>query len=118
MLLSPARLGGRRARMLTSAEASSALALELRSPEGAVLSDVFSFVSSLYFRGKASYARTFARARGDLPAAYVLTAGGGICLLDERVTLARLRRWEAVKVSEKNPHFTAPLERHASELRD
>jgi hypothetical protein len=104
--------------MLMNPEASFALARELKEPEGAVLADVFSFVSGLYFRGKASYARTFARARGGLPAAYVLTAGGGICQLDERVTLTRMRRWQTVKVSEKNPHFTAPLMRHASELRD
>jgi hypothetical protein len=91
------------------------LARALRSPEGAPLADVFSFISGLYFRGKVAYAREFGRASSGAPAAYVLTAGGGLCALDERVTLGRLERWSAVTVNENNPHFTAPLIRTASE---
>ena len=104
--------------MLLNEAADFDLARELRSPEGAPLASVFSFVSGLYFRGKVTYARQFGRAREGLPAAHVLTAGGGLCLLDEPVTADRLRRWATVKVHENNPHFTAPLSRHASELLD
>ena len=114
-LLSPARLDGQRGALLTKATANFELARALRSPEGAPLADVFSFVSGLYFRGKVAYAREFGRARGRAPAAYVLTAGGGLCGLDEHVTLARLERWANVVVNENNPHFTAPLVRTASE---
>jgi hypothetical protein len=117
-LISPAKLGGRRGAMLLNEAAEFELARELRSPEGAPLASVFSFVSGLYFRGKVTYARRFGRARDGLPSAHVLTAGGGLCLLDERVTADRLHRWAAVKIHEKNPHFTAPLSRHASELLD
>ena len=117
-LISPAKLGGRRGVMLLNEAADFELARELRSPEGAPLASVFSFVSGLYFRGKVTYARQFGRALGGLPAAHVLTAGGGLCLLDERVTVDRLRRWATVKIHENNPHFTAPLSRHASELLD
>ncbi len=92
------------------------LARELRSPDGAPLGEVFSFVSGLYFRGKATYARQFGRAPSGLSSAHVLTAGGGLVPLDERVDLARLRRWAAVAIHEDNPHFTAPLLRHATEL--
>jgi hypothetical protein len=102
--------------MLIRAGANFELARALHSPEGAPLGEVFSFISGLYFRGKEAYAREFGRAREGLPAAHVLTAGGGLCLLDERVTLGRLDRWAKVSVSENNPHFTAPLLRHASEL--
>ena len=47
-----------------------------------------------------------------------MTAGGGLCSLDEPVTKARLEAWQGVAVSERNPHFTAPLQRHACELLD
>lgn len=117
-MLSPAKLAGRRGALLMNEAADFELARELRSSEGAPLAAVFSFISGLYFRGKVTYARKFGRARGGMPSAYVLTAGGGLCSLDERVTVERLRRWAAVKVHERNPHFTAPLARHASELRD
>jgi hypothetical protein len=118
MLLSPAKLSGQRGRMLLNPEASFPLAVQLRSPEGAPLGSVFSFVSGLYFRGKESYAREFARSAAGLPAAYVITAGGGLCLLDERISLERLRGWATVSIHEDNPHFTVPLFRHASGLLD
>jgi hypothetical protein len=116
MLLSPARLDGKRAEILMNPGADFALAEALRTPDGAPLGAVFSFLSGLYFRGKATYAREFARGPEGLPKALVITAGGGLCPLDERVTLDRLRGWARVSVHEDNPHFTAPLFRHASEL--
>jgi hypothetical protein len=118
MLLSPAKLSGQRGRMLLNPAAAFPLANQLRSPEGAPLGSVFSFVSGLYFRGKESYAREFARSAVGLPAAFVITAGGGLCLLDERISLERLRGWAKVSIHEDNPHFTAPLFRHASGLSD
>src|SRR5713226_2857051 len=59
-LLSPAHCGGRRATQLLSPRATFPLAVALRSPEGAALGDIFTFVSGLYFRGKLTYARRFA----------------------------------------------------------
>jgi hypothetical protein len=112
-LLSPANLSGKRGKQLLAPDAGFELARRLRSPEGAPLDEVFSFVSSLYFRGKVSYARAFGT---ELPPALVITAGGGLCLPDERVTLSRLRDWANVSVQYDNPHFTAPLLRHATEL--
>jgi hypothetical protein len=118
MLISPAKLSGVRGRLLLAGESATPLVKRLHSREGAPLGDVMSFVSSLYFRGKASYARSFARAENGSPAAFVMTAGGGLVPLDERIDLERLRGWAAVSVHEDNPHFTAPLHRHASELSD
>jgi hypothetical protein len=111
MLLSPVRLGGQRGRVLLDGRSETALARELRSAQGALLGEVFSFVSGLYFRGKANYANRFAPA-----AAFVMCAGAGLCRLDERIDLERLRGWARVSIREDNPHFTAPLYRHASEL--
>ncbi len=116
MLLSPAKLNGKRGRMLFNPEAEFSVARELRSPDGAPLADVFSFVSGLYFRGKVAYTREFARTNNGLPPAWVISAGGGLCTLDERVTLERLRGWAEVSIHEDNPHFTAPLYRHAAAL--
>lgn len=110
-LLSPANLSGKRGALLFGAAGKSELRRQLQSPHGAPLGEVFSFVSSLYFRGKAAYANAFGTAR-------VMTAGGGLCGLDTPVTQERLEGWQRVQVSDRNPHFTAPLVRHASELLD
>ena len=118
MLLSPAKLGGQRGRLLLGGEAEFPLARRVRSREGAPLGDVFSFVSGLYFRGKASYARLFARTADGSQAAFVMTAGGGLSALDEPVGLERLRGWASVAIHAENPHFTAPLLRQASALLD
>src|SRR4051812_46914723 len=63
-LLSPARCDGRRALTLLSPRAEFPLAVQLRRREGAPLGEVFAFLSGLYFRGKLTYATTFATA-GD-----------------------------------------------------
>jgi hypothetical protein len=115
-LISPANLAGQRARTLMNPVAPFPLARRLREPDGAPLAEAFSFVSGLYFRGKVTYARRFGRAPEPLPAAHVMTAGGGLCPLDEPVTLERLRRWAGVTIDQANPHFTAPMLRHAHEL--
>ncbi len=117
-LLSPANLGGKRGATLFAPSSKLALREQLASAQGAALGDVFSFVSSLYFRGKAAYARAFGHAAWGGESALVMTAGGGLCPLDMRVTQQRLEAWQRVQVSDRNPHFTAPLVRHACELLD
>jgi hypothetical protein len=117
-LISPANLAGKRARMIMNPKATFELARTLHSTAGAPLGDVFGFVSGLYFRGKMTYARRFGHARDGKESSFVMTAGGGLCSLDEPVTLARLHGWQSVSVDEQNPHFTAPLQRHASMLLD
>jgi hypothetical protein len=117
-LLSPARLDGERGRALLDGKGASALMGELRSAHGCSVEAVFCFVSSLYFRGKAAYARAFGVRTAPLPSAYVMTAGGGLLSLDEPVTVARLEGWSRVAVSPDNPHFVAPLLRHATGLLD
>lgn len=102
--------------MLFDPKSDFELARRVRGAEGAPLADVFSFVSGLYFRGKASYAKEFAPPHAGQPRAFVITAGGGLCRLEEPVTLSRLGGWSRVSIHEENPHFTTPLFRHASEL--
>jgi hypothetical protein len=116
-LLSPANLNGKRGRMLLNPDARFELARALRSADGAALVDVYSFVSGLYFRGKASYASKFSGGPGP-SGAWIITPGGGLCSFEERVTVGRLEGWQRVRVSDDNPHFTAPLLRHTCELAD
>src|SRR5262249_45446776 len=77
-LLSPANLGGQRARVVCNPHAEFELARQLRSPEGAALGELFSFVSGLYFRGKAAYAAAFGRAPEGLASGLVISAGEGL----------------------------------------
>ena len=87
-LLSPASCRGRRAAQLLSPRATTSLAAQLRSAEGAPLGDVFAFVSSLYFRGKLTYARRFA-APHDI---HVITPTAGLQSPDTLVTHASILR--------------------------
>lgn len=109
--VSPANLSGRRGQYLLGPKASSALAAQLASPEGAALGELFCFVSGLYFRGKLTYAQAFGQA-------LVMTAGGGLLAPEERIDRERLQRWSTTAVHESNPHFTAPLTRAAAALAD
>src|SRR5438552_9901901 len=59
-ILSPASCSGQRAALLFNERAQFFLARQLRA-SGATLGEVFSFLSGLYFRGKLTYARAFAR---------------------------------------------------------
>jgi hypothetical protein len=115
-LLSPADLGGRRAQLILNPGAELPLARSLRDDAGAPVGDVFSFVSSLYFRGKRTYADAFGRPPPGAAPAFVITAADGLRPLDERVTIDRLRRWQDVPIDAKNPLFTDPLCRHAEAL--
>jgi hypothetical protein len=115
-LLSPANLGGRRAAIVMNQAASFDVAARLRSAAGAPVGDVFSFVSGLYFRGKAAYARAFGSAPDGAAPALVISPGEGLLVLDEPVTLDRLRGWTSVPIDAGNRQFTEPLVRHAEEL--
>jgi hypothetical protein len=114
-LLSPANLGGVRGGLVFNPGAEFPLARQLQSG-GASIEDLFSFISSLYFRGKVAYAAAFGRPPRGMPGALVITQGEGLRLLHETVTVESLRAWAAVPIDAKNPRFTAPLVDHAAAL--
>jgi predicted kinase len=114
--ISPANLGGERGALLFRPEASFPIAAQLRSPGGAPLGDVFSFVSGLYFRGKRAYAEAFGKAPGGLSAGLVISPCEGLRFLYEPVTVQRLRSWADVDIDEDNRAFTEPLIEHAAAL--
>jgi hypothetical protein len=122
-VLSPANLGGIRARQVMSDAARFALAQQLRTPHGAMLGDVFSFVSGLYFRGKLAYARRFASppdpsdpvvAGGVL----VITPNAGLRAADVFVTHQSLRAFAGEAIDLGNVRYRRPLERSARSLLD
>lgn len=119
-LLSPANCGGNRARIVMSDRATFDLAARLRSREGAPLGEVFSFLSGLYFRGKLTYSRTFARAPEgtelDAGGVFVITPNAGLRSPDTPVTLSAIRAFAGVDVCVDNPKYRRPLERSARAL--
>jgi hypothetical protein len=115
-LLSPASTGGERARVLFRDEARFDLALQLRTPEGALLGDVFSFLSGLYFRGKLTYARAFTRPPAGAPGVLVITPSEGLRSPDIVVTLDRLRGYAKVRINLAEARYREPLMRDAKGL--
>jgi hypothetical protein len=114
-LLSPASCHGRRAQLLMRAAASFPLALRVRNG-GAPLSEVFTFLSGLYFRGKVEYARAFARPPAGVAPALVITSSRGLVPLDDTVTLRDLQEFAHVPIDNASPVYRSALERTATEL--
>jgi hypothetical protein len=112
-LLSPAHCGGERALLVLGDRARFDLARRLRVPPGAPLGEVFSFLSGLYFRGKLTYARAFARPPADLPGVYVITPSDGLELAETPVDVERLRRFASVDIRADDARYRRPLLRHA-----
>jgi hypothetical protein len=115
-LLSPASTGGKRASLLLNERATFPLATQLRMAEGAPLGDVFSFLSGLYFRGKLTYARTFARPPRGVDRSLVITSSRGLVSPETRVTLDDLRAFANVPISADEPRYAEPLIADAERL--
>ncbi|MGH9143208.1 MAG: hypothetical protein ACRD2I_18905, partial [Vicinamibacterales bacterium] len=120
-LLSPANCGGTRAKQALSPKATFALAVALRSPGGAPLGDLFSFMSGLYFRGKLTYARCFASpAEPDNPVVgsgiHIITATAGLRSPDTLVTRAAVQAFGRGDIDVDNASYRRPLEASARVL--
>lgn len=115
-LLSPASCHGERARLLFAEHAGFALATAVRTPAGATLGEVFSFLSGLYFRGKLHYATAFARPPCPMPGVLVITASDGLRPPQHRVTLGVLRGWADVPIAAGEARYAGPLRRDVAAL--
>ena len=113
-LLSPASCSGRRAALLLSERAELSLAVRLRSSVGAPLGEVFAFLSGLYFRGKLTYARAFARPPGNMPGAWVITAGRGLVSADTLIRLSDLAAFADVPIDVLELRYREPLVQDAA----
>ncbi len=81
----------------------------MRGQEGAELGEVFSFVSSLYFRGKLAYARAFARPPRGLAGVHVITPCDGLRAPESLLRLGDLRRYAGVPVDAEEARYRRPL---------
>jgi hypothetical protein len=114
-LLSPANASGARARLLTLPESRLELAQRLRGP-GVPLGELFSFISSLYFRGKLSYATRFAVAPRGAEGVHIITPSRGLFSPHMVVTMELFREFIAEPVHAENRGYRLPLERDARRL--
>lgn len=89
------------------------VARKVRTAAGAPLGEVFSFLSGLYFRGKLSYATTFARPPRGERGVHIITATDGLCGPGTMTTLADLRRFGEVDIDAKESRYRIPLETSA-----
>ena len=115
-LLSPANCNGVRAGWILRPEARSELAQRLRTPEGASLAEVYSFLSALYFRGKLAYARAFAHPPVPSPGVLLITPTAGLMPDGTSVRLSKLRGFSRVPISIKNRRYRSALLRGVKQL--
>jgi len=115
-ILSPARCDGERAKLLLRGSATFPLAVALREGPGAEIGAVFSFLSALYFRGKLTYARTFASRLRTAPPIMIVTTDRGLVPPEMRITLDDLRAFASVDIATGGERYLAPLRRDVSAL--
>jgi hypothetical protein len=115
-LLSPASASGQRARLLLSHRSRSAVAHRVRGADGAPIGEVYAFLSGLYFRGKLTYARTFARPPEGTGGVWVITPNAGLLPPEARIDLARLRSFAEVDISHDEARYRRPLMLDAKRL--
>ena len=108
-LLSPANLSGIRAGYVLRDNAESELAHRLRR-DGVVLGELFTFLSSLYFRGKLAYAKAFSGAPPGLPGGYVITATAGLLDPETIMTLEQVRDMAAGKIEADDRRYRESFE--------
>jgi hypothetical protein len=114
-LLSPASVAGRRTQLLLGTGAFP-LAHQLRSGAAVPLSEIFSFLSGLYFRGKHVYARAFAAPPEGAPGTLVITTNRGLLSTEEPLTAADLRAFGTVPIDLRDARYREPLVRDTAAL--
>jgi hypothetical protein len=101
--------------MLLNPLATFDLAERLRTT-GISLGEAFSFMSSLYFRGKLTYAATFRKTSPDISGSLVITPSCGLLRPETTVKLAELTEIVGERIVADNPKYRDPLERDLRRL--
>jgi hypothetical protein len=116
-ILSPAQTSGKRALMAMNPQAQFSMAQKLREPAGVPIGELFSFFSSLYFRGKLTYANRFANPPAGVENCYVITSTRGLVAPHFAVTAAIIREFTDVPIDLTDDRYRLALHRSASQLR-
>jgi hypothetical protein len=98
--------------MLVREQAAFDLAVRLRQG-AALIGEVYSFISGLYFRGKMAYTEVFRAAPPGIPSALVIVPGVGLVPPDTPVTVQQLRAIADIPVDESNHTYRDALLRAA-----
>ncbi len=114
-LLSPANTSALRGQLLLNKDSQFELAKRIRR-EGAPLGEIFSFISSLYFRGKLAYANVFGTSSPDLPPMLTLTTCRGLLPPGTTITLNDLIEMSRVPIDLGDRRYREPLLRDARAL--
>jgi hypothetical protein len=115
-LLSPAKSAGKRAELILNPRAGFELARRLHRGEAVPISEIFTFLSGLYFRGKIAYSRTFARPPRAIPGVFVITTNRGLIDAETPLTLDELRAFSNVDIDYMDARYRGPLERDARKI--
>jgi hypothetical protein len=79
------------------------------------IGEVYTSISSLYFRGKLAYARRYARVPHDV-GVRVITSDRGLVAADAPITLNDLSRMAGAAIDEREPAYRRRLTESAAEL--
>ena len=85
-LLSPANTSALRGQLLLNTDSQFELANRIRR-QGAPLGEIFSFISSLYFRGKLASAKAFGNSPPGVPPMLTLITSRGLLPPETTITL-------------------------------
>jgi hypothetical protein len=114
-LLSPANVSAIRGQLLLNPNSKFELAQRFRS-QGVPLGELFSFISSLYFRGKLAYAKAFSNSLPGFSSILVMTSSRGLVPPDTMVTLKDLEEMSSVPIGAEEARYRDPLCRDARAL--
>jgi hypothetical protein len=114
-LLSPANTSAIRAQFLLNRDSKFELAQHFQR-EGAPLGEVFSFISSLYFRGKIAYASKFSNPPSGIPPQLVMTTSSGLLPPDTIVKVDDLKEMSRVPIDPKDGRYRESLCRDSRAL--
>jgi hypothetical protein len=102
--------------MLLAPASSFDIARRIREPAGAPIAEVFTFLSGLYFRGKLTYARTFADPPPGAPAMHVITTNRGLVSPELPVRHEDLVDFSGVDIATGDPRYLEPLSRDVAAI--
>ena len=116
-LLSPADATGKRAHKLIAATSDKESDLVRRLRGGGVeLGEVFTSISTLYFRGQLAYAAAFSGPPTHLPSTLIIPSCGGLLEPKTLVTLADVTSLSQTRIRGDDSAFRDPLERDLRRL--